>query len=109
MQAGDVFTLPFFPNQENKQKGESRWAIVLEVFNDSYRIIPMTCQQHQQFRYSKTILIQKNSSFGIQMGITCDAMLIADREIVISKLIVTGKIKKHGTCPDELMDMIFEL
>jgi len=54
MEAGDVIVLPFFPHQEDKYSGEPRWIIILEDYGDQFRIIPMTCQNHQSHNYVKT-------------------------------------------------------
>lgn len=109
MEAGDVIVVPFFPNQENKYSGEPRWILILECYDDSYRILPMTCQKHQSSRYKKTKTVLQNSTEGKRMGLACDALIICDRELDVSKTIMRNTFRNPGRCSDDFLDELFKL
>lgn len=99
---GDVLAIAYFPNQENKNEGTARYILIIDVFDDGYCILPLSCQTHQASNYKKTIFIGKASPLGVKMGLTCDSILIIDRQIEIKKIVLKPPIM--GNCGEEFLE-----
>jgi hypothetical protein len=98
---GDVIALPYFPNEENKNEGTARLVLIVEVFNDSYLIVPFTKQTHQSANYTKCIEILKESALGKNMGLLFDSILVLDRQLKINKIIAKPPIL--GNCGEDFL------
>jgi hypothetical protein len=109
MEVGEVVVVPFFSHQEDKYSGEPRWIIILEDFGDKYRIVPMTCQNHQANNYTKTKVLLKSSEEGKSMGLTCDALVIGDRAKEVSKVVMNKNFPNPGKCSEDLLDELLQL
>lgn len=99
---GDVLALPYFPNQENPNEGTARYILIVEVFSDSYSIIPFTSQVHQSNRYEKTIEIKKDGVVGKKMGLKYDSILMIDRRREIKKIVAKPPVL--GNCGEDFLE-----
>lgn len=101
-QCGDVISVDFFPNEEDKSKGTERWVIISEVHQDGYLVYPFTSQLHQKARYHKFLEINKSSSLGQRMGLKFDSLLILDRTAKLMTFLRQPIL--HGNCGQEFLE-----
>ncbi|MBK8368940.1 MAG: hypothetical protein IPL10_16545 [Bacteroidetes bacterium] len=99
---GDVLALPYFPNQEDPKEGTARYILIVEIFNDSYSIIPFTSQIHQSNRYENTIKINKDDDIGKKMGLKYDSILMIDRRMEIKKIVARPPVL--GNCGEDFLE-----
>lgn len=99
---GDVIAMPFFQNQENKNEGTARLALIVEVYSDSYSIMPFTTKLHQEKNYNKALFIAASSTLGKKMGIPEDSLLIFDRRVEIKKIVAKPPIL--GNCGEDFLE-----
>ncbi|HUX56660.1 MAG TPA: hypothetical protein VMV77_06780 [Bacteroidales bacterium] len=103
--AGDVITVPYFPHEEDKTQGESRWLICLEDLGDEIIAIPLKSETTHIKDHPKSFIIEKDSEDGKSMKLQNDSLVVPDRAQRIRKL----SAFKHGNCSDELIDRLHGL
>lgn len=81
----DVVHLPAYPNQENPNETTARPAIIIEDLQDEVELCCLTKQVQQASKYKYYFIVKKDSSEGIQMGLTFDSLVVIDRTIPLKK------------------------
>ena len=85
-----------------KEKTQFRNKMIVEIFNDSYSIIPFTSQIHQSNRYENTIKINKDDDIGKKMGLKYDSILMIDRRMEIKKIVARPPVL--GNCGEDFLE-----
>ena len=95
-----------YPNQEDHSKTTDRPVIIIDDLGDEFTLCPLTKQVHQASRYQYTILIEKDSDEGIEMGLGYSSLIVLDRLCDFRKFLLRGKPKR---CPDSIIKKIEEI
>ncbi|MDO9339466.1 MAG: hypothetical protein Q7T72_02950 [Bacteroidales bacterium] len=103
--AGDVISVAFFPNEENKKQGEPRWVICLEDLGDKFVAVPLKSDTSDIKHHPKSFIIKQDSEEGISMNLLNDSLVMPDRATNMNKIFVL----KEGNCSEGLIDKLHEL
>ena len=102
---GQVWKVPFFPNQEDKTQGTVRWILIVEDLVDSVEIIPLTTQLGQVANYTQTTIVDVNSNEGRIMGLEDTSLFIFDRKISLTKkAFISPPCEYKGTCSQDFLE-----
>ena len=103
--SGDVITVFYFPHQENKTKGEMRWAICLDDLGDEFTIVPLKSDISDIKHHPNSFIIEADSVEGKRMKILNDSLGMPDRARQVRKI----EAFIHGSCSESLCDKLHEL